>query len=138
MVANKLIALIGLLIILSAFVSGCSEDTELEEVEEILSESDLDFKNNDEEFLVTGQGHLVRMEGYNVMRPSEITINRGDTISWRSYYRLDTYTLISNDGLFDDQELKFGDVYRYMFTDFGTYTFSVENYPEMILTVSIT
>jgi plastocyanin len=72
-----------------------------------------------------------------VMKPSELTITRGDLISWWNYKRQGSYTLVSEDGLFEDTELLYMRYLNHTFKDTGTYRFSVEGLPHMNLTVTV-
>lgn len=117
-------------------VSGCAdnaEDTAMEETEDTTEDA------ADEDTVVIGDGvdHGIRMEYYGMMKPSEITINRGDTLVWKNYKPQNTYVLVSDDGLFEDHEMYVHDTYDYTFMDSGTYTFSVADQPDMTLTVTV-
>ncbi|WP_340820163.1 hypothetical protein [Methanolobus sp. WCC4] len=85
----------------------------------------------------TTTDYSVRMEYYGKMIPSEIEINRGDAIAWRNYKPQETYILVSDDGLFEDQEMYSNDAFDYTFDKSGTYTFSVKDTPYMTLKVTV-
>lgn len=71
------------------------------------------------------------------MTPSEMELEIGDAIAWRNYKPQGTYVLVSDDNLFENQEMSSKDVYFYTFTEKGTYTFSVTDIPEMTLEVTV-
>ncbi|WP_342303899.1 cell surface lipoprotein [Methanolobus sp. ZRKC5] len=133
---KKWLICIILLMLAGVFVSGCAdnaEDTVVDEVEEASEDVVEDF----EPIIGEAQDYAVRMEYYGMMKPSELEINRGDSIAWRNYKPQNTYVLVSDDGLFDDQEMDSNDVYTYTFMESGTYTFSVTDVPDMTLSVTI-
>ncbi|MEZ5335773.1 MAG: cell surface lipoprotein [Methanolobus sp.] len=131
---KKWLILITVLMLAGVLVSGCADNTEEETVveEETVSEDLV-------EEAPAGDGieQAIRMEHYGMMKPSEVEINRGDTLVWRNYKPQNTYVLVSDDGLFENQEMYVHDTYTYTFMSSGTYTFSVEDYPDMTLTVTV-
>lgn len=132
---KKWLILITILMLAGVFVSGCAdnaEDTVVEEVEETE-----DIAEDPEPIIGEPQDFAVRMEYYGMMKPSELEINRGDSIAWRNYKPQNTYVLVSDDGLFEDQEMDSNDVYTYTFMESGTYTFSVTDVPDMTLSVTV-
>ncbi len=132
---KKWLILITILMLAGVFVSGCAdnaEDTVIEEVEETEK-----VVEDTEPIIGDAQDFAVRMEYYGMMKPSELEINRGDSIAWRNYKPQNTYVLVSDDGLFEDQEMDSNDVYTYTFMESGTYTFSVTDVPDMTLSVTV-
>lgn len=120
-------------------VSGCAGNSDDISIPEG-SEEDTSPENvssGEGEIADNGKHHGVRMEYYGVMTPSEIELEIGDTIAWRNYKPQGTYVLVSDDNLFENQEMSSKDVYFYTFTEKGTYTFSVTDIPEMILEVTV-
>ena len=85
----------------------------------------------------TGDDHIVRLEYYEVIRPSELDIKVGDTVSWWSGKRQGTYVLVSKEGLFPDKEMAYSVPYSYTFNDPGTYLFTVKDVPTMNVTISV-
>jgi len=83
------------------------------------------------------ESYLVRLEYYEVMKPSELTITRGDLVSWYNYKRQGSYTLVSEDNLFEDTELLYLRHLNHTFEESGTYRFSVEGLPHMTFTVTV-
>lgn len=131
--------LFALMIISLIVVSGCADNSDnsssLEGLEEDTSPENV--SSGEGEIVDDGKHHGVRMEYYGVMTPSEIELEIGDTIAWRNYKPQGTYVLVSDDNLFENQEMSSKDVYFYTFTEKGTYTFSVTDIPEMILEVTV-
>lgn len=85
---------------------------------------------------VAAKEYGVRLD-YTYFSPAELEINKGDTITWRNNNKQKTYTLVSNEGLFEDQVMKYGNVYHYTFENRGTYNFNEANTPEMTMTVNV-
>jgi plastocyanin len=123
--------LVLLLVFVFLFASGCAgEDTK--PVAEEANASDASAQDNvSQENVSSGSGedHIVRLEYYNVSRPSELDIKAGDTVSWWSGKRQGTFVLVSEDGLFSDQKLNYNVPYSYTFTTPGTYLFTVKDSP---------
>ena len=71
------------------------------------------------------------------IKPSELNISRGDTVSWWSDKRQGNYVLVSEDGLFPDEILSYRVPFTYTFNETGTYRFIVKNIPEMNATVRV-
>lgn len=79
--------------------------------------------------------YLVRLQDY-VFMPSELKVNTGDLVVWRNYeYKL--FTLTSEEGLFEDQNLGYGNTFNYTFDETGNYNFSVSGYPNMQMTITV-
>jgi hypothetical protein len=137
---KKWLILITIIMLAGVLVSGCAdntEDTVVDEVEETEETTPEDAAIDSEPIVGEAQDYAVRMEYYGMMKPSELEINRGDSIAWRNYKPQNTYVLVSDDGLFEDQEMDSNDVFTYTFTESGTYTFSVVDVPDMTLTVTV-
>lgn len=134
--------LVLLLVFVFLFASGCAE----EDVGTVTEESDASESAATEpqetvpqENVVSGSGndHIVHLEYYKVMRPSELDIPAGDTVSWWSGKRQGTYVLVSEEGLFPDHELAYSVPYSYTFNTPGTYLFTVKNVSEMNVTIRV-
>lgn len=79
--------------------------------------------------------YLVRLREY-VIIPSELEINTGDLVVWRNFE--DTlFTLKSEEGLFEDQRLGYGNTFNYTFNETGDFSFSVSGYPNMRMTITV-
>ena len=134
---KKWLILITILMLAGVLVSGCADNAEDTAMEEEAEETTEDAADEDTVVIGDGVDHGIRMEYYGMMKPSEITINRGDTLVWTNYKPQNTYVLVSDDGLFEDLEMYVHDTHEYTFMDSGTYTFSVEDQPDMTLTVTV-
>ncbi|WP_407355041.1 hypothetical protein [Methanolobus sp. WCC5] len=134
---KKWLILITLMVLAGVLVSGCADNAEENEVD-IETETE-DSQITEEEEMPIGEGTPfgVRMEYYGKMTPAEIEINRGDSIVWRNQKPQNSYVLVSDDGLFEDKEMYVHDTHTYTFTKSGTYTFSVRDVPDMVLTVTV-
>lgn len=130
--------LVLLLVFVFLFASGCTgEDTEPAAEGSEASAEPQDNVPQENATLGSGEDHIVRLEYYNVSRPSELDIQTGDTVSWWSGKRQGTYVLVSEEGLFSDQELAYSVPYSYTFTSPGTYLFTVKDVPEMNVTIRV-
>jgi plastocyanin len=87
----------------------------------------------------SGEDHIVRLVyPYNIMRPSELDIKTGDTVSWRSDKKQKPdYTLVSKEGLFPDKEVAYSVPYTYTFNNPGNYLFTVKDIPGMNVTIRV-
>ncbi len=131
--------LVLLLVFVVLFASGCSEEGGDAEESDALEASAEPQDNVSQENITSGSGedYIVRLEYYKVMRPSELDIQTGDTVSWWSGKRQGNYVLVSEEGLFSDQELAYSVPYSYIFTNPGTYLFTVKDVPEMNVTIRV-
>ncbi|MDD3245304.1 MAG: cell surface lipoprotein [Methanosarcina sp.] len=134
--------LVFLLVFVFLFASGCAEEDagtateESDASEAAVTESQ---ENVPQENVASGSGkdHIVRLEYYNVIRPSELDVQAGDTVSWWSGKRQGNYVLVSEEGLFSDQEMAYSVPYSYTFNTPGTYLFTVKDVPEMNVTIRV-
>ncbi|MGB9939961.1 cell surface lipoprotein [Methanosarcina sp.] len=85
----------------------------------------------------SGEEHIVRLENFGVVRPPELNIPKGDTVSWWSDKRQGNYVLVSEDGLFPDKILSYRVPFTYTFNETGTYRFIVKDLPEMNATIRV-
>ncbi len=134
--------LVLLLVFVFLFASGCAEEdagTATEESDASESAATEPQENVPQENVASGSGkdHIVRLEYYNVIRPSELDIQAGDTVSWWSGKRQGNYVLVSEEGLFSDQEMAYSVPYSYTFNTPGTYLFTVKDVPEMNVTIRV-
>ncbi len=133
--------LVLLLLFVFLFASGCAEKSSEPAAEESgdLEASAKPQENVSQENVTSesGKEYIVRLEYYKVMRPSELDISEGDTVSWWSGKRQGTYVLVSKEGLFSDQELNYSVPYSYTFNNPGTYLFTVKDVPEMNVTIRV-
>ena len=131
--------LISLLVLVLLFASGCAEkDTGLAPEDSNSSTPEAGMAEQNQNISSeSGADHIVRLEQYQIIRPSELSVKKGDTVSWWSYKRQGTYTLVSKEGLFPDKELAYSVPYSYTFDKTGTYLFDVKDIPEMNCTVKV-
>jgi plastocyanin len=133
--------LVLLLVFVFLFASGCAgEDSESATEESDALEASAEPQDDvPQENATSGSGkdHVVRLEYYKVIRPSELDIQSGDTVSWWSGKRQGTYILVSEEGLFPDQELAYSVPYSHTFNNPGTYLFTVKDVPEMNVTIRV-
>ncbi|WP_440948268.1 cell surface lipoprotein [Methanosarcina sp. T3] len=80
--------------------------------------------------------YLVRLKNY-LFIPSELEVNSGDTVVWRNFDESGVFTLRSKEGLFEDQQLGYGNTLNYTFTENGSYSFSANGYPNMQMTITV-
>jgi len=131
--------LLIILVIALVMVSGCAdEQAEAEGTTEEQSEIQAEEQNTEDApaSAVDAVEHGASMEFYG-FKPVVLDINRGDTVTWRNNNKQKVYTLISDDELFEDQEMKYGNLFYHVFENSGTYTFSVKDTPEMTMTVNV-
>ena len=135
-----------LLVLLSMLLSGCAGDGETVSKPETTpaetkttDSTELPDELQTDEFApeTEQETYMVRMEYYEVMKPSELPITRGDMVSWWNYKKQGSFTLVSEDGLFEDTELLYMRHLNYTFEDTGTYSFSVSGLPHMSMTVTV-
>lgn len=131
--------LILLLMIVFLLASGCADKntgTVPEDSNASATEANVTAQNENVSS-GAGEDHIVRLEYYEVIRPSELDIQTGDTVSWWSGKRQGTYVLVSEEGLFPDEELAYSVPYSYTFNKPGTYLFTVKDVPKMNCTIRV-
>ena len=133
---KKWLILITILMLAGVLVSGCADNAEDSNAEEEMEDT-TPAEPDVEPIVGEGKDYGVIMEYYGMMKPSEIELNRGESIAWSKGKPEGTYTLVSDDGLFEDQVMDHNHAFSYTFTESGTYTFSVTDYTEMTLTVTV-
>lgn len=135
-----------ILVLVSVLLSGCAGDGEtVSEPEttpvetETTDSTEVTDELQTDEFAPEAEQetYMVRLEYYEVMKPSELPIDRGDLVSWWNYKKQGSFTLVSEDGLFEDTELLYLRHLNYTFEETGTYRFSVEGLPHMNMTVTV-
>ncbi|HII79169.1 MAG TPA: cell surface lipoprotein [Methanosarcina sp.] len=137
--------LVLLLLFVFLFASGCAEENtkpaaEGSNASEALAEPQ-DNVSQDNVASGSGENYIVYLEYYNAttqsVSRSELDISAGDTVSWWSKKRQGTYTLVSEENLFPDQELTYRVPYSCTFNNPGTYFFTVKDVPEMNVTIRV-
>lgn len=121
------------------FASGCAEDGEsvTGDSNSSIPEAGDTVKPEENMSSKLGEDHIVRLENYGVIRPSELDISKGDTISWWSDKRQGNYVLVSEEGLFPDEKLSYRVPFTYTFNETGTYRFIVKDLSEMNATIRV-
>lgn len=115
---------------LTPVIAGGTEEAQTENVTEGGEEA------GTEQPAETGpRTYLVRLRKY-VFMPSELEINTGDLVVWRNYEDI-LFILTSEEGLFEDQRLGYGNTFDYTFNETGSYNFSVKGYPNMKMTITV-
>ncbi|RXA18007.1 cell surface lipoprotein [Methanosarcina sp. MSH10X1] len=135
---GKILILLVMFVFLLA--SGCAEEdnTSVPDDSDIpVPEADEDAQPEESASLKSGKEHIIRLENYGVIRPAELNISKGDTISWRSDKKQGNYVLVSEDGLFPDEKLSYKVSFTYTFNEAGTYSFIVKDIPEMNATIRV-
>ena len=80
--------------------------------------------------------YLVRLRNY-LFIPSELEVNTGDMVVWRNFEESSVFTLSSEEGLFEDQRLGYGNTLNYTFNETGSYNFNANGYPNMQMTITV-
>ncbi len=87
---------------------------------------------------ITAQGETVVVEAAdgNVFEPATITINVGDTVTWRNTDDV-PHTSTSDDGVWDSGALAPGEEFSFTFEEAGTFPYFCEFHPGMEGTVVV-
>ncbi len=121
----------------SVFFAGCIDDTEdepvIEETIPAINETPEEIEEIPiEEPEVVEETRVVNPQPYPIIlryyqaRPSTLEINKSETVVWRnSQDPKRRLTLVSEDGLWEDTNLGYGQIFIYTFNESGTYNFSV-------------
>jgi plastocyanin len=134
--------LILFVVLVALFISGCSEKNTTPapvDSNNSMPKADITEPTEPKENANSGSGteHIVRLENYGVVKPSELGIPKGDLISFWSDKRQGNYVLVSEDKLFPDEKLSYRVPFKYTFNEAGTYRFSVKDMPQMNLTLRV-
>jgi plastocyanin len=127
--------LLIILVIALVMISGCAED-QTEADDATAQSQEPEDEQDGSETSVESVQHSASMEFFGFV-PTTLDINKGDTVSWRNNNKQRVYTLISDEEIFENQEMKYGNIFYYVFENSGTYTFSVKDTPEMTMTVNV-
>jgi len=83
--------------------------------------------------------YLVRLDNYRAY-PTSLDIKQGETVAWMNYQDSPRriFTLVSEEGLFENENLVYRRSFAYTFNETGAYNFTVVGQPKMnvIITVS--
>ncbi|WP_410507105.1 hypothetical protein RSJ42_09715 [Methanosarcina hadiensis] len=82
--------------------------------------------------------YTVRLDNFRASVPS-LDIKEGETVAWLNYQDSPrrVFTLVSEQGLFDNQSLSYRRSFAYTFNEAGTYDFTVVGQPRMNVTVNV-
>lgn len=70
--------------------------------------------------------------------PETLELDRGETLVWKNLNRPKrSFTLVSEDELFEDQNMGYGRSFSYTFDEAGDYTFKLDEVPDSELTVTV-
>jgi plastocyanin len=132
-------SLILLIVLVFLFASGCAEDSgpAPEDSNSSVPEAGAAVQSEENASSKLGEDHIVRLENYGVIKPPELEISKGDTISWWSDKRQGNYVLVSEEGLFPDEKLSYRVPFTYIFNEIGTYRFIVKDLPDMNATIRV-
>jgi plastocyanin len=83
-----------------------------------------------------GETAVVEAADGNVFEPATITINVGDTVTWRNIDDV-PHTSTSDDGVWDSGALAAGEEFSFTFEEAGTYPYFCEFHPGMEGTVVV-
>ena len=122
------------------FASGCAEKDNTpvpDDSDTPIPEDNAEIQPKENISSKSGEDHIVRLENYGVVRPPELNISKGDTMSWWSDKRQGNYVLVSEDGLFPDEKLSYRVPFTYAFNEPGTYRFIVKDIPGMNSTITV-
>ncbi|WP_340820623.1 hypothetical protein [Methanolobus sp. WCC4] len=72
------------------------------------------------------------------LTPTSMEVYAGETVTWRNLQRPKMpVVLISDEGLWDDETIYYGKIFSYTFDEPGTYSFSIQDHPEMAGTIVV-
>ncbi|AAM04866.1 TPA: hypothetical protein HA338_01445 [Methanosarcina acetivorans] len=70
--------------------------------------------------------------------PETLELKNGETLVWKNLNRpKQSFTLVSEEGLFDDQVIAYGKSFSYTFDKAGDYNFKLEEIPDAELIVIV-
>ncbi|MDQ1274664.1 MAG: hypothetical protein QG610_236 [Euryarchaeota archaeon] len=82
--------------------------------------------------------YTIRLDNYRASA-SSLDIKEGETVSWLNYQDSPrrVFTLVSEQGLFDNTSLTYRRSFAYNFNETGTYNFTVVGQPKMNVSVTV-
>lgn len=82
--------------------------------------------------------YLIRLANYRAT-PSSLEIVKGDTVGWRNLQDNPkrSFTLVSQEGLFNNTNLVYAKPFAYTFNETGDYNFTVIGQPRMNVSISV-
>ncbi len=124
------------------------EETETEEevetpaVTETEEENVTAEENETEEGVVVNNSnarvYTIRLDNYRASS-SSLDINKGETVAWLNYQDSPrrVFTLVSEQGLFNNTSLSYRRSFAYTFNETGEYNFTVVGQPKMNVSVTV-
>lgn len=122
--------------------------TETEEENVTAEENETEEENVTAEENETEQGaavnnsnskvYTIRLDNYKASA-SSLDIKEGETVAWLNYQDSPrrVYTLVSEQGLFDNQSLSYRRSFAYIFNETGEYNFTVIGQPKMNVSITV-
>jgi plastocyanin len=85
-----------------------------------------------------GKVYTIRLDNYRASA-SSLDIKTGETVAWINYQDSPrrVFTLVSEQGLFDNQSLSYRRSFAYTFNETGSYNFTVVGQPRMNVSVTV-
>jgi plastocyanin len=85
-----------------------------------------------------GRVYTIRLDNYKASA-SSLDINEGETVAWLNYQDSPrrVFTLVSEQGLFNNTSLSYRRSFAYTFNETGEYNFTVIGQPKMNVTVTV-
>jgi PBP1b-binding outer membrane lipoprotein LpoB len=82
--------------------------------------------------------YLIRLENYRASA-SSLDIKKGETVSWMNLQDNPKrkFTLVSQDGFFENKTLAYRQPFAYTFNETGNYNFTVVGQPRMSVSISV-
>jgi plastocyanin len=82
--------------------------------------------------------YVIRLDNY-IASPSSLNIKEGETVAWINYHDSPkrSFTLISEQDLFEDANLVYGRSFVYTFNETGDYNFTVAGQPRMSVNITV-
>lgn len=82
--------------------------------------------------------YTIRLDNYKASA-SSLDIKEGETVAWLNYQDSPrrVFTLVSEQGLFDNQSLSYRRSFAYVFNETGTFNFTVVGQPKMNVSVTV-
>lgn len=113
------------------------EETETEEEEEVIPAPTEEATPTPKTEQVQGTENSVLIRG-SVFYPETLELKTGETLIWKNLNRpKQSFTLVSEEGLFDDQVIGYGKSFSYTFDKIGDYNFKLEEIPDSELIVIV-
>ena len=123
-------------------VTETSEEVETPVVNETEQENITAQENETEGGAAVGSSnarvYTIRLDNYKVSA-STLNIKEGEKVAWLNYQDNPrrTFTLVSEQGLFENQNLVYKRSFVYTFNETGTYNFTVVGQPKMNVSVTV-